>query len=194
MKFFVPDWDDRVDPGYDFLTDRFTLKRGPSRDDVDAHELLCEPGYDGILVSRAALGEAGPKRELIDRIGMRAYLRLPARLELMGDCGAFGYIGMKDPIFETSDVLDYYERLGFDYGVSVDPLIVPEFASERHYRFELTLRNADEFIKLHRQRRCQFTPMGAIQGWSPDTYVEGAKALVAMGYEYLAAGGLARSN
>ena len=59
MKFFVPDWDDRVDPGYDFLTDRFTLKRDPYRDDVYAHELLAEPGYDGLLVSRAALGEVG---------------------------------------------------------------------------------------------------------------------------------------
>src|SRR5436853_3394083 len=56
VKFFLPDWDDRVDPGFDFLTDRPSLKRDPYRDDLYAHELL--PGarlYDGILVSRMAL-------------------------------------------------------------------------------------------------------------------------------------------
>ena len=40
MKFFLPDWDDRVDPGYDFLTDRMTLLRDPYKDDRYAHELF----------------------------------------------------------------------------------------------------------------------------------------------------------
>src|SRR5205823_2872517 len=145
MKFFVPDWDDRVDPGYDFLSDRPTLQRDPYSDDVYAHELFAPARtYDGILVSRMSLEGAGSKRERMERVGMRDFLRLPPDLKLLGDCGAFGYIAEKDPIYDTADVLDYYARLKFDYGVSVDHLIVPEFDAEREYRYQLTLRNAEE--------------------------------------------------
>jgi Queuine tRNA-ribosyltransferase len=194
MKFFVPDWDDRVDPGYDFQTDRFSLVRDPYQDDVFAHELMAERTYDGMLVSRSALGEAGPKRDRIDRIGMRAYLRLPPELELFGDCGAFGYVAERDPVFTTSDVIGYYDRYGFDYGVSVDHLIVREFLDQRTHRYDLTLRNAEEFLSLHRQGQHRFTPIGAVQGWDVASYVEAAKATSRMGYGYIALGGLARSN
>ncbi len=194
MKFFVPDWDDRVDPGYDFLTDRFSLVRDPYEDDLYAHELLKERIYDGILVSRMALGETGPKRELANKIGMRAYLRLPFDMELLGDCGAYGYIREKHPKYGTADVIEYYDRLGFDYGVSVDHLIVTEFESEKHYRYELTLRNAEEFLSVYRRGQYRFTPIGAVQGWDSHTYVQAATALVQLGYDYIALGGLARSN
>lgn len=194
MKFFLPDWDDRVDPGYDFRTDRFSLVRDPYADDLYAHELMGEEVYDGLLVSRMALLKSGDKRAMVERVGMRAYLRLPRSLELLGDCGAFGYLRDKEPRFETAEVIDYYERLGFDYGVSVDHAIVPEFEREREYRFELTLRNAEEFLCLYRRRGHAFTPIGACQGWDVHSYVESARALVAMGYRYIALGGLARSN
>lgn len=194
MRFFLPDWDDRVDPGYDFETDRFTLVRDPYRDDCYAHELLAEPVYDGLLVSRMALAKAGPKRALVDRIGMRAYLRLPAELGLLGDCGAFGYIRAAIPPYEPGELLEYYEGNRFDYGVSVDHIIVPEFDNQRAYRYELTLRNAEEFLRLHRLGGYRFTPLGAVQGWDSASYVAAARALVAMGYDYLAVGGLARSN
>lgn len=194
MKFFVPDWDDRVDPGYDFATDRFSLVRDPYKDDVYAHEIFKERTYDGVLVSRTALGESGPKREGVDRIGMKAYLRMPDDLELFGDCGAFNYIAKKDPVFRTEDVISYYHRYGFDYGVSVDHLIVSEFEDQREYRYELTLRNAEEFLRLHRQGKYQFVPVGAVQGWDKNSYVEAARSVVAFGYDYIALGGLARSN
>lgn len=42
----------------------------------------------------------------------------------MGDCGAFGYIMDKTPPYMTAEILDYYTRLDFGYGVSVDHLIV----------------------------------------------------------------------
>ena len=194
MKFFVPDWDDRVDPGYDFASDRFSLVRDPYADDRYAHEMLVEPGYDGILLSRMALGESGPKRAAVERFGVRAYLRMPARYELLGDCGAFGYVAQRDPTFETGELLNYYQRLGFDYGVSIDHLIYPEFADQRQYRYDLTLRNAEEFLSRHSSGGYRFTPIAAIQGWDLYSYVDAAKAVVAMGYEYLAVGGLARSN
>ena len=193
MKFFVPDWDDRVDPGYDFLTERFTLDRDAYEDDVYGHEVTNERLYDGILISRMALGEAGPKRERVERLGMRRFLRLPNDLQLLGDCGAYGYIREKEPRFESADVIDYYHRLGFDYGVSVDHLIVTEFNDERKHRYGLTLRNAEEFLTLYQRGDYRFTPVGAIQGWDVPSYVEAARALVKMGYDYIAVGALARS-
>lgn len=194
MRFFVPDWDDRIDPGYDFLTDRFTLNRDPYADDLYAHEALGDDAYDGLLVSRMALGEAGPKRKMVERMGMRAYLRLPPSLQLFGDCGAFGYLRDREPRFETAELLAYYARLQFDLGVSVDHAILPEFDDQRAYRYDLTLRNAEAFFVQHRRTGATFTPVGAVQGWDRDSYVQAAKSVVAMGYRYIAIGGLARSR
>ena len=194
MKFFLPDWDDRVDPGYDFLTDRMTLVRDPYEDDLYAHELFKDRIYDGILVSRMALLRSGRKRDRVERYGMRAHLRMPEDLELFGDCGAFGYIEQREPAFSTEDVLDHYERLGFDYGVSVDHIVLPEFEDQRFYRYDLTLRNAEDFLRLHRDGDFHFTPVGAAQGWDDLTYAEAAKGLIEMGYTYVAIGGLARSS
>jgi hypothetical protein len=193
VKFFLPDWDDRVDPGFDFLSDRFTLVRDPYRDDIYAHELLSSPPYDGLLVSRMALPSGGPKRRMAEEIGMRRYLRLPKELELFGDCGAFGYLRSREPPFRTEDVADYYERLAFDYGVSVDHAVVPEFAGERQFRYDLTLSNAERFLTLHRERAYQFVPVGACQGWDARSYSAAAQRLAGMGYNYIAVGGLARS-
>src|SRR5687768_11652344 len=93
VRYFLPDWDDRVDPSYDFEFELPTVGRDPYKDDVYAHEYFREDDcYDGILVSRFALTRNGAKRRAVDRIGLRRFLRLPRRMELMGDCGAFGYI------------------------------------------------------------------------------------------------------
>lgn len=194
MKFFLPDWDDRIDPGFDFLTERFSLVRNPYHDDLYGHEIFSERIYDGLLVSRMALGESGPKRDLVETFGMRNYLRLPSDLELFGDCGAFSY--MRDPVprYETEEIAEYYERLHFDYGVSVDHLIVSEYQDERQRRYNLTLTNAEDFLKVHRSQGYRFTPVGAVQGWNIPSYVEAAQALVALGYDYIALGGLTRSR
>lgn len=194
MKFFLPDWDDRVDPGFDFRTERFTLIRDPYSDDQYGHEVYQDRLYDGILVSRMSLGETGPKRERVEKVGMRRYLRLTDDLELFGDCGAFGYIRENVPKFDPIELVDYYDLLGFDYGVSVDHIIVPAVHDKRHQRYELTLRNAEYFLNEHRRRNCQFVPVGAVQGWDRNSYVAAATALVDMGYDYIAVGGLARSN
>lgn len=193
MKYFLPDWDDRIDPGYDYITDRQTYGRSPYRDDVYAHEFFGDRSpYDGVLVSRSALGETGPKRDLIERIGFRRFLRLPVQMEVMGDCGAFGYIGEPRPRYTTPEILDYYGRLGVDYGISVDHIVVPEFPEQREARYQLTLDNALDFLRLHRAVGARFAPVGAVQGWDVPSYVAAARQLAAEGYRLLAVGGLAR--
>jgi hypothetical protein len=81
-----------------------------------------------------------------------------------------------------------------DLGVSVDHLIVSEFAEQQQHRYDVTLRNAEDFLHQVRTRRCRFTPVGAVQGWDEVSYAEAAKSVVQMGYDYIALGGLARSN
>jgi hypothetical protein len=195
VRFFLPDWDDRIDPGYDFATDRPTYGRDPVRDDQYAHEAFGDEScYDGILVSRSALPEHGAKRKAIDELGLRRYFRLPRRYELMGDCGAFGYVDEPRPIFETPEILEFYQRAGVDYGVSVDHIIFPAFPDQRLSRYQLTIGNALEFLDLHRRNSCSYVPVGAVQGWDAQSYRYAARTLAAAGYRMLAIGGLVRST
>lgn len=195
MRYFLPDWDDRVDPRFDFHFDLAAVGRNPQKDDIYAHEYFGDDQcYDGILVSRSALVQSGSKRKEVDRIGLRGFLRLPRRFELMGDCGAFGYVKEPTPIYETPEVLDFYQRVGVDYGVSVDHIIFPAFPDQRQFRYDLTIDNAIEFLERHRAGSYSFTPVGAVQGWDVPSYADAARRLAAAGYDMLAVGGLVRSR
>lgn len=57
-------------------------------------------------------------------------------------------------------------------------------------RFDITLANAEEFLRLNRLEGRPFEPIGVVQGWSPASMAEAAAALQAMGYRYLAIGGM----
>lgn len=197
IRYFIPDWDDRVDPGYDFIADQHTVGRNPYRDDVYAHEIFDPPPYDGILLSLATLNESPSKRDAIVSAGsVHRYLRLPkdGAHEVLGDCGAFTYWREEVPPYTSGQVLESYQTMGFNLGVSVDHLIFPEMEADRGRRWEITTNNAEEFLRLHRSGRYTFTPVGVAQGWDPSSYRRAVEALVKMGYEYIAIGGLVRSQ
>ena len=124
LRYFIPEWDDLVDPDYDFLTDTHSGGSGDWSNEVYAHQMYPEPNYDGILVSRAVAEKSRKKKERINALGVHRFLRVPREFPIMGDCGAFDYIMQERPPYSTEDVLDYYTRLDFDLGVSVDHLIV----------------------------------------------------------------------
>lgn len=193
MQYFIPEWDDRVDPGYKFLTDTLKEKRDPY-EDVYAHEIFPTPNYDGILVSRVVIDKSKKKKERIYELGVRKFIRFSG--PLMGDCGAFGYIKEDVPPYTTDEILEYYHQLDFDYGVSIDHLIVGPFADigVREKRYDITLKNAGLFIQKYREGGYQFTPIGVAQGWSPESYAEAVKTIIGMGYDYVALGGLARER
>lgn len=193
LRYFIPEWDDLVDPDYDFERDTHSGGSGDWSNQVYAHQMLPWPAYDGILVSRIVAEKSKKKKALINKTGVHRYLRVPREFPVMGDCGAFGYIGEKEPPYTTEDVLDYYTRLDFDYGVSVDHLIVAATEADKLFRYELTIQNAAEFIKDHKRRKLSWVPIGAVQGWDPESYVKAAKKYVRMGYKYLALGGLVRT-
>lgn len=209
MRFIYADSLDVVDPGYDFLADRHAIGRQPYWDDVYPHEILGRAPYKGMLVSRAIVGghfTAGKYSEAqamrFRRAGARAFLRLDrpefADLPIFGDCGAFSYHREDVPPYSPEDMAVFYADAGFTHGCSVDHIIfdyeedllaLSGGSREARRRFDITIENAEAFLKAARSIGGCFTPLGVIQGWSPQSMAEAARRLVAMGYDYLAVGG-----
>lgn len=194
LLYFIPEWDDLVDPDFDFENEIHSGGSGDWSNEVYAHQIYPEPNYDGILISKVVAEKSRKKKERINQLGVHRFLRVPREFPIMGDCGAFGYIHQKTPPYSTPEILDYYTRLGFDFGVSIDHLIVTATESEKHERYELTIENAAEFLREHRKLKLPWTPIGAVQGWDPESYASAARKCVAMGYEYIGLGGLVRTS
>jgi hypothetical protein len=194
LRYFIPEWDDLVDPDYDFENDVHSGGGGDWSNEVYAHQMYPEPNYDGILISKVVAEKSAKKKERINRMGVHRFLRVPREFPIMGDCGAFGYIMDETPPYTTPEILDYYTRLDFDYGVSIDHLIVKATEAQKQFRYELTINNAEEFLREHQRRGLQWTPIGAVQGWDAKSYTEAARQYVAMGYQYIGIGGLVRTT
>lgn len=195
MKFYLPNFEDLVDPEYDFLHDQPSPNRQDRfAHDWYAHQFFDEPIFDGVLMSKTVIPPAIEAR-IREEGGVHAFMRLDERFPVMGDCGAFTYRDEKEPPYTTDEILDYYESLKFTYGVSIDHLIFSGFPTEEQgRRWNLTLRNAKEFLQRHREKGYQFTPVGIAQGPSPERYAQAIRRLAEMGYTHLALGGLARSS
>lgn len=218
LKYFLPDWEDRLDPNFDFKADALSRPRIDAfKNDQYAHEFLEKPPYDGILVSLAVYqGKISLSHDENGRPNIRGYrsireyLRLKGRnkiLKVMGDCGAFAYVNEEMPpeIFNTKRVADLYHQLKFDYGVSVDHM-VPDFIyrtgkdrkkeklvltdSDKKNRIELSLRNAEAFIVYYKKQRYRFIPVAAVQGTDPQSYADSVDSCLEMGYQYLGLGTL----
>jgi len=219
LKYFLPDWEDRLDPNFDFINDEYSEKHknNPYKHDVYAHQLFKKPPYDGILVSlsifqsKIYLNGNGTNYKIRNHTNIKDYLKIPkgSRLEVMGDCGAFGYVREKEPpqpFYSVENVANLYDKLGFDYGVSVDHLVVDYIfiknkktgkrkkktlsRKEKNKRIRITLRNAEDFLELYKERKYNFIPVGVAQGYNLNTYKSSFNALVEMGYEYIGIGGL----
>jgi len=213
MKFIFADSLDYVDPGYDFIEDRSPSNREPYWDDMFPHELLGYAPYDGILVSRAIIGGnkvSGKYSESqamrFRRVGAREFLRFreadyPGSF-VFGDCGAFTYHEMEFPPYTAEEMIDFYGDGQFTHGCSIDHIIFDfiedaeeanierDRLEENRRRFEITSANAEEFLMQSKRLGNSFTPMGAVQGWSPASMAESALRLKKMGYDYIAIGGM----
>lgn len=218
MKFFFPDSQDMVDPSFDFEAETRAEFRVRQHDDRYAHEVFTEAPFDGLLVSMGiveSISGAGSgrytmaQRHRLRRVGAREFFRLPeatnsgARLELMGDCGAFSYVREDEPPFTTDEVVDFYVDCGFDFGISVDHVIlgfkaeydaglpgIDTVPPDWRRRQEITLQRAREFLKICAQRNVQFEPIGVAHGWSPRSYASAFEELQREGFQIIALGGL----
>ena len=218
MLYFLPDWEDRICPRFDFQND-FELCRSENSYDrgVYAHEVFDDPPYDGILVSLAVfeskirLNHDGKTPTVRGFRSIKTYLRTDKSskpLLVMGDCGAFSYVNCEEPPEYASPqrIADLYHSLDFDLGVSPDHVIVDSIVvrqgeiikkrrltlEEKEKRRQISLENANRFLKYVRESSLSFTPVGAAQGYNVETFVDSVNQLIDMGYSYIAIGGLAR--
>jgi hypothetical protein len=211
MKFFFPDSQDQVDPGFDFITEERDPFRVRQRDDRYAHEVLHPAPFDGLLVSKAIVDGTtsattgkytGAQRHRLYSDGAEEFFRLATstmRLKIMGDCGAFSYVTETYPPYTVDEVIDFYDGCGFDYGISVDHVIFQyeptvdrndPRAEEWVRRQDITLELAADFRKRCRARGVDFVPVGVAQGWSPVSYATAVAQLQRMGYRRIALGGM----
>ena len=212
MDFYFPDSQDQIDPSFDFGREASSPDRVRQRDDRYAHEVISPAPYTGVLLSKALVDRPGSKytfaqRHRLYRLGVRRFFRLDdldgPRLSTLGDCGAFNYIREERPPYSVEEVVDFYAECGFDYGISVDHVIlgyIPdatdvvrplrEATQDWIDRQELTLEYAAEFLRRHRAMRATFVPLGVAQGWSPTSYAHAVQVLQKMGYTYIALGGM----
>jgi hypothetical protein len=209
MKFIFADAIDQIDPHFNFLLDESPPERRPHRDDLYPHEVFKKPPYDGVLISRAIVGDSSKQGKYsgalamrLGREGARSILRMERgalkAMPIFGDCGAFSYVAENLPPYSGEDMAHWYENGRFTHGCSPDHIIFGYDTSARGLkgasddemeRFEITQSNAREFWK-HTKAMTGFTPMGAVQGWSPESMAIAAKNLEKMGYRYLAIGGM----
>lgn len=214
FKFFFPDSQDIVDPSFDFERETRSRQRVRHRDDAYAHEVLSSRAFDGILVSKGIVDGYGQgsrytlaQRQRLLRVGVKEFFRLEGSafgsLETMGDCGAFTYVRETVPPYTVDEVLDFYVECGFDYGISVDHVILdykkawdspdaskaPQLDALKE-RQRLTLELAGEFWRKCRARHLKIKPIGVAQGWSPKSYAHAVAELQKRGFRYIALGGM----
>jgi len=208
--YFFPDWDDYVtEPFIHETADEEPTLRTKKQ---YAHQVFGANAapYDGMLVSLAQIysGKGTLSRldaDTADRADLRKAMKIPKRLLLFGDCGAFSYVSEDKPPFSPDEAARLYHRFGFDVGASVDHIPLREIVvkndkgelvrqvlteAERRRRMRLTARNAEAFLSACRQHRYKFLPFGVIQGLDTKSYVRYVHKYIDMGYRHIALGGL----
>jgi len=210
MKYFIPEWGDRVDPKYDFITDTYSKQHSEDAEKNDNYIWdifgIKKVPIDGVLVSRTKLEENKRKLQRIKSLGFHEFLHLPKYFEIIGDCGAFGYINKDEPTFKTKDTLDYYLDIDVNVGVSIDHLIVTHINrgeekikltdEENQARWDITIDNAKDMFELWKSKdryKENIRLMGVAQGWDTDSYSKAVQELLKIGYDYIGVGGLVRA-
>ena len=133
--YFFPDWDDFVTVPFIHETAEQGVAVPTSK--RYAHQIFgaAKTPYDGMLVSLAQLytGKGSLSRlnpDTVKRSDLRSAMKLPKRLLLFGDCGAFSYASDYKPPFSAEEAARLYHRFGFDIGALVDHIPLPEIVVE----------------------------------------------------------------
>ncbi len=220
MKYFMPYWEDWVHRDFDPIKDTYgkggfknavffhEIFKPPPYDGILVSL--------GVFELKLRLIHQNGKPTIRGYEKIKDYLRLPPSFPVLGDCGAFTYANEKEPKITVSHAVSLYSSLGFDYGISVDHICCEVITTtkeqkgkfdytsskpvkggkvkltlsdkELEWRRQLSLENAREFLR--ESRGAPFTPVGAAQGYSVETYLKSVKELVKMGYRFVAIGGL----
>lgn len=199
MKYFIPNWEDRLDPEFDFQGDKFSENRTTPKDwDIFAHNIFSKPAYDGVLMSMNIFDKKISVNGIAKIDGNNKidhYLKFPkeSNYQTMCDCGAFSYINDEKPPerYTPEFISKIYETLNFKFGVSVDHLMNKNLSlEENEQRRLLSLSNAEKLINYHNKNDFNYIPVGAAQGYNFETFYDSVSKLSEMGYKYIGLGTL----
>lgn len=147
MRFYVPEWDDHVDAAYDFVHDEHSNLSPADRDTAYIWDIFDREStpIDGVLISREQVEDSPTKFDRITSHGVYddPRLDLPEWLPTISDCGAWGYKQLPFPPYGNRDMLEFYETLGVDVGVTIDHLVLGSGHTSRLYLDDRAL--GDEF-------------------------------------------------
>ena len=138
MKFYVPEWEDHVDAAYNFEYDENTRLNKSERnlqyiwDIFDAETLP----IDGVLLSREQVGDSQAKLDRFLTNGIYdkdSPLAVPDWLPTISDCGAWGYKSLPFPPYDNEGMLEFYETLSVQVGVTIDHLLLGSGQAGRLY-------------------------------------------------------------
>ena len=150
--------------------------------------------FDGVLVSIATIQKKKVKYAKILENGIHSSLRLPQNFEIMAIAVLFPISMSQITLYSTSEVLQLYSDLGFNYGVSVDHLVVPMYRDQSEERMRITYNNGlaafEEWLKKYRN---DFQLIVAVQGDTISDYLTMYNDFIRHGITHLAFGGLVRS-
>jgi hypothetical protein len=161
VRFYVPEWEDHVDAEYDFATDEHSAISRENRNlayiwDIFDRDPERTP-IDGVLISREQIEESPNRVRRLKEHGVYdapndgTTLAIPDWLPTISDCGAWGYRELPFPPYGNVEMLDFYEQLNVDVGVTIDHLVLGSGHASRLYIDE---RAFDE----------QFTPDDLLDG------------------------------
>ena len=217
FNYYFPDNLDFVDPQFNGITNEKTKHHRKYDDDAYPHEMLKELPYNGMLVSLAGVGTMQKKgkyytQELTEDFyfyGAKNFLRLNDKkfknIKLMGDCGAFDYVNEYEPPFTIDELIEFYDRGGFHYGISLDHIVFPyakddealrvlPYADirEAERRIKITLDNAKLFLEKSKNKK--FIPYAVAHGFSKESFINSVKKLEDLGYTHITIGGMIKSK
>ena len=163
ILFYFPDSVDVINPGYCFDEEEHDRKRRRIVSEAYPHEAYEQPPYDGMLVSKATVKTrySMAQRQRLMRQGIRKFLRLNTpkleHIKVIGDCGAFTYRDEVEPPYSVDEVIDFYDSLGFDMGISLDHVILG-FEDEDDAKYEL-FPDSNKLAALNEFKRRQETTL-----------------------------------
>ncbi|WP_332898905.1 queuine tRNA-ribosyltransferase tRNA-guanine transglycosylase [Haladaptatus sp. CMSO5] len=158
------------------------------------HLILGSEHKDRLYLNKTALGENVRKGDLPDE--------LTEDIEVMVDEWPEKwppYVKDEEPSIYDQSSVEQFEDGAFEGSkrevlsrLRDDPRAVYR-EDDMQYRFDLTMRNAEEMKRHYDAGDYPFRLMVAIQGWDPQSYGVSATHALELGYNYLGIGGVAGS-
>lgn len=143
VRFYVPEWEDHVDAEYDFANDEHSTIVRSDRNlayiwDIFDRDPARTP-IDGVLISREQIEDSPKRARRLKEYGVYnapndgTTLSIPEWLPTISDCGAWGYKELPFPPYGNEEMLEFYEKLDVDVGVTIDHLVLGSGHASRLY-------------------------------------------------------------